>query len=160
MMKAAPLKSSFMLAAILGLIITTIYTYSGRISSDWGVALGIVFACMFVASLISMRNAPIDTQLEYNSHFVHAANERIGTEQVKSVPKKHKVSVPRPKPKAKIKVRTKKAVKKKAKKAKPKKAAKKKTVKKAKTKPKKKATKKAAKKKPVKRAKPKAAKKK
>lgn len=106
MFKAAPLKSSFMLAAILGLIITTIYTYSGRISSDWGIALGVVFACMFIASMISMRKAPIDSQLEYGKGFVHAADKNAGMD---FAPKKARVSLPRPKPRAKSKVRTTKA---------------------------------------------------
>ncbi|MBW2964306.1 hypothetical protein KY363_02500 [Candidatus Woesearchaeota archaeon] len=106
MFKAAPLKSSFMLAAILGLIITTIYTYSGRISTDWGTALGVVFACMFVASMIAMRKAPIDSQLEYGRGFVHAADKNAG---MPAKPKPAKVALPRPKPRARTKVRTAKA---------------------------------------------------
>jgi outer membrane biosynthesis protein TonB len=150
MWKAAPLKSSFMLAAILGLIITTIYTVSGRISTDWGVALGIVFACMFFASLISMRRAPIDAQLEYGKAFVHPAREpRFAA----SAPKKAgKPAKKRPAKKARAK--PKKAKKKKAKAKPKKKAAKKKPVKKKPVK------KKAAKKKPAKKVKPKFAKKK
>jgi multisubunit Na+/H+ antiporter MnhB subunit len=62
MWKVAPLKSSFMLASILGFLITLIYT--DRIGNDWAFTLGFVFALMFVASMISMRNAPIDEQLE------------------------------------------------------------------------------------------------
>jgi hypothetical protein len=62
MWKVAPLKSSFMLASILGFIITIIYT--DQIGNDWAFAIGFVFALMFVASLISMRNAPIEEQLE------------------------------------------------------------------------------------------------
>jgi hypothetical protein len=62
--KVAPLKSSFMLASILGFLITMIYTVYGRISMDWGVAIGIVFFLMFIASLISMTRAPIEMQLE------------------------------------------------------------------------------------------------
>jgi len=62
--KVAPLKSSFMLAAMLGFLITIIYTSSGRISEDWGFALGFLFALMFVASMISMTQAPFNAQLE------------------------------------------------------------------------------------------------
>jgi hypothetical protein len=61
-MKVAPLKSSFMLASILGFLITVIYT--DRIGEDWAFALGFLFALMFVASMISMKEAPIETQLE------------------------------------------------------------------------------------------------
>jgi len=62
MWTVAPLKSSFMLASILGFVITMIYT--DQIGNDWAFALGFVFALMFVASMISMRNAPIEEQLE------------------------------------------------------------------------------------------------
>ncbi|MBN1544757.1 hypothetical protein JW898_04835 [Candidatus Woesearchaeota archaeon] len=60
--KVAPLKSSFALAAILGFVLTIIYT--DRIGEDWAFALGFVFALMFVASMISMKKAPIEATLE------------------------------------------------------------------------------------------------
>jgi hypothetical protein len=157
MWKAAPLKSSFMLAAILGLIITTIYTVSGRISTDWGVALGIVFACMFFASMIAMRRAPIDAQLEYSKTFVHAAKEpRFAAAKPRKAKKKPAKKKPaRKKPAKKAKAKPKKAKKKTVKKkAKPKKAKKKP----AKKKPTKKKPVKKAKKKPAKKAGPKKAK--
>ena len=62
MWNVAPLKSSFLLMSILGFVITIIYT--DQIGNDWAFALGFVFALMFVASVISMRNAPIEEQLE------------------------------------------------------------------------------------------------
>jgi hypothetical protein len=64
MWKVAPLKSSFMLVAMLGFMITIIYTAYGRISQDWGFALGFLFAIMFIASLVSMTKAPFDLQLQ------------------------------------------------------------------------------------------------
>ena len=63
MMKYAPLKSSFMLFAMLGFMISLVYTSYGRLDETWGFTLGLVFAIMFVASMISMTQAPIDTQL-------------------------------------------------------------------------------------------------
>ncbi|MBU2560859.1 MAG: hypothetical protein KKD17_01060 [Nanoarchaeota archaeon] len=68
MWKVAPLKSSFALAAILGFILTVIYT--DRIGEDWAFALGFVFALMFVASMISMKKAPIEAQLEMSPDLV------------------------------------------------------------------------------------------
>lgn len=63
MMKYAPLKSSFMLFAMLGFMISVVYTAYGRLDETWGFTLGFVFALMFIASMISMTQAPIDTQL-------------------------------------------------------------------------------------------------
>lgn len=64
MWKVAPLKSSFMLVSMLGFMISVVYTAYGRISTDWGFALGFVFAIMFIASMISMTKAPIEMQVE------------------------------------------------------------------------------------------------
>jgi len=74
MWDVAPLKSSFMLASILGFVITFVYTDS--IGTDWAVALGFVFALMFVASLISMRNAPIEEQLELDRELNPSKKEK------------------------------------------------------------------------------------
>jgi hypothetical protein len=76
MWKVAPLKSSFMLAAMLGFMITTVYTAYGRISADWGFAFGFVFAIMFISSLISMTYAPIEAQLEMDEHIGHHAKTK------------------------------------------------------------------------------------
>ena len=67
MWKVAPLKSSFMLASIIGFVITIIYT--DQIGNDWAFAIGFVFALMFVASFISMRNAPFEEQLELDKEI-------------------------------------------------------------------------------------------
>lgn len=62
MWKVAPLKSSFMLIAMLGFLISIIYAQ--RIGPDWAFALGFVFALMFVASMVAMTRAPIEAQIE------------------------------------------------------------------------------------------------
>jgi hypothetical protein len=55
--QAVPLKGSFMITAILGFFISTYWVYPQSIR--YGFAFMIVFAAMFIASLISMTKAPI-----------------------------------------------------------------------------------------------------
>lgn len=52
----APLSGGFMIVSILGLISSA---YITKRSPSWGLAFVIIFAAMFVASLISMRYAPV-----------------------------------------------------------------------------------------------------
>ncbi|HLC91231.1 MAG TPA: hypothetical protein VJI15_05700 [Candidatus Nanoarchaeia archaeon] len=54
---AVPLKSSFMLTAMLGFLISAYWVYPQSIR--YGFSFMIVFAAMFIASLISMSKAPI-----------------------------------------------------------------------------------------------------
>ncbi len=54
---AAPLKSTFMLASILGLLISAYYVYPQ--SEDYGLAFLVVFGVMFAASVVSMTQAPV-----------------------------------------------------------------------------------------------------
>lgn len=63
--RAAPLPSSFFLMSILGLLITAFYWK--RIGDDWASTFLLVFALMFVASMISMRRAPPEAQLEIDN---------------------------------------------------------------------------------------------
>lgn len=49
-----PLPATFSLVGMLGFIITTVFTVSGRVPLSWGVAFDIVFALMFLASMISI----------------------------------------------------------------------------------------------------------
>lgn len=49
-----PLPATFTLTSILGLIITTIFTASGRIPLAWGVSFDVVFAIMLLASMVSI----------------------------------------------------------------------------------------------------------
>ncbi|NQU79574.1 hypothetical protein HQ545_07430 [Candidatus Woesearchaeota archaeon] len=140
MWKVAPLKSSFMLTSMIGFLITVIYTASGRLNSDWGVALGFVFALMFVASIISMTRAPIEMQLDMvrpPPPSKRRKPHRKPVEEVKLPPKRKPLTKKSAKKKtskpAKKKIVKKKAVKKKTVK---KKSAKKKVVKKTSKKPK------------------------
>lgn len=53
----APLKGTFMVTAILGFLISAYWLYP--LSNGLGIAALIVFAAMFIASLISMTKAPV-----------------------------------------------------------------------------------------------------
>ena len=57
---AVPLKGSFMLTAILGLLISLYWVYPQN--SNYGVTFVIIFGAMFIASMISMTKAPIINQ--------------------------------------------------------------------------------------------------
>ena len=50
----SPLPASFMLTSIIGGLITLIYTVYGKIPTDWGISFGIIFAIMFMASIVSI----------------------------------------------------------------------------------------------------------
>jgi len=54
---AVPLKGSFMVTAILGFLISYYYVYP--VSFNFGLACLIIFAIMFIASLVSMAKAPL-----------------------------------------------------------------------------------------------------
>lgn len=58
MMRIAPLPGSFMLSSMLGFAISLVWVYPA--SQGFGVAFMIVFAAMFIASIISMTHAPIE----------------------------------------------------------------------------------------------------
>lgn len=58
--KPAPLTASFMLTALLGLVVSGIWVLPR--SSDWGVAFLVFFTAMFVAALVSMTYAPVVTK--------------------------------------------------------------------------------------------------
>jgi uncharacterized membrane-anchored protein len=51
----APLKGSFMVAAIIGFLVSAYYVGA----NSYGYAFMLVFVLMFIASLISMGKAPI-----------------------------------------------------------------------------------------------------
>ncbi len=55
--RASPLKGSFMVLAIIGFLVTAYVVYPR--SFNYGVTFMIIFAAMFVASLISMSKAPL-----------------------------------------------------------------------------------------------------
>ena len=53
----APLKGSFMATSILGFLISAYWVYPQ--SQRYAIAFMIVFAAMFIASIISMGKAPV-----------------------------------------------------------------------------------------------------
>jgi predicted membrane protein len=55
--KAAPLKGSFMVFGMLGFLISAYLVYTR--SQSYGIAFMLIFALMFIASLISMSKAPV-----------------------------------------------------------------------------------------------------
>ncbi len=59
--KPAPLNTGFFATSIIGLLISLFYIYPKSIT--WGTAFGLVFVLMFIASLISMRQASPGAQL-------------------------------------------------------------------------------------------------
>jgi multisubunit Na+/H+ antiporter MnhB subunit len=59
--KPAPLNTAFFATSIIGFLISIFYIYPKTVS--WGFAFALVFALMFIASLISMRRAGISSQL-------------------------------------------------------------------------------------------------
>ncbi len=60
--KVAPLNSQFMITAMLGFLISVIWVKN--ISFSWGIAFALVFALMFVSSIISMTHGPVGTDTE------------------------------------------------------------------------------------------------
>ncbi len=52
--RMAPLPGTFMIISIIGFLVVSIYTSSGRIAASWGFAFGLVFVLMFIASVISI----------------------------------------------------------------------------------------------------------
>lgn len=55
---AVPLKGSFMIAAILGFLISAYWVYPQ--SFNYGITFLLIFGLMFIASLISMTKAPVE----------------------------------------------------------------------------------------------------
>jgi hypothetical protein len=53
--RAAPLKSSFMLAGMIGFLICVIYL--PQYSLNWAFAFGLVFLLMIIATLVSMTKS-------------------------------------------------------------------------------------------------------
>ena len=59
--KPAPLNASFMVTAILGLLISVMYVR--KLSPTWAFAFSLVFIIMIISALISMVQAPVKGQL-------------------------------------------------------------------------------------------------
>ncbi len=62
MLDVAPLTGSFMITAILGFIISLMWVYPQ--SQSFGIAFAVVFALMFIASVISMTKSPGGDELQ------------------------------------------------------------------------------------------------
>ena len=52
--QTVPVTGGFMITSMLGLIICTVYTLSGRLDHTWGFTLILFFVIMFIASVVSM----------------------------------------------------------------------------------------------------------
>ena len=57
----APLSAGFVLTAMMGFIISSVYVYPRSVT--WGFTFVLFFILMFVSSLISMTYAPSEPQL-------------------------------------------------------------------------------------------------
>ncbi|MBI4149976.1 hypothetical protein HY488_01080 [Candidatus Woesearchaeota archaeon] len=64
--KAAPLSSSFMLASIIGFLISVLYVW--KVNKSFGFTFAIIFGVMLVASIISMSHAPVEEELALDHH--------------------------------------------------------------------------------------------
>ncbi|MEA3430114.1 MAG: hypothetical protein U9R08_02485 [Nanoarchaeota archaeon] len=53
--KRRPLPSSFMVVGMFGLIVTSVYTISARLSLTWGFTFIVFFLIIFLASLLSLE---------------------------------------------------------------------------------------------------------
>ena len=62
--KVVPLRSSFMLTAIIGFIISALFVYKQLGNKTWGFTFMLFFGIMFIASVISMGSAPIMPEQE------------------------------------------------------------------------------------------------
>jgi len=60
--KITPLSSGFMLASIIGFMVSSKYIYPQ--STSFGFSFSMMFILMFIAALISMTLAPIDAELD------------------------------------------------------------------------------------------------
>ncbi len=61
-MKFAPLNSGLMLSSMLGFLLTAFYVWPA--SKSFGLAFGIVFVGMFIASIISMTYGPSEVEIK------------------------------------------------------------------------------------------------
>jgi phosphate/sulfate permease len=61
-MRFAPLNSGLMLTSMLGFLLTSFYVWPA--SKSFGLAFGIVFVGMFIASIVSMTYGPSEVELK------------------------------------------------------------------------------------------------
>ena len=85
--KAAPLSSAFMIASILGFIISVLYIT--KLSVKFGAAFSLVFLLMFLSSFVSMTKAPVgdetfEKDLSIHEHHKHVRHNRIRKDDEKT----------------------------------------------------------------------------
>ena len=95
--KPAPLNASFMVTAILGLLISVMYVR--KLSVSWAFAFSIVFIIMIISALISMIQAPVKGQLVPKFEKLEAEKPKI----TRVMPKKARKTGAKKKPKKKKK---------------------------------------------------------
>jgi multisubunit Na+/H+ antiporter MnhB subunit len=74
MAKFITLSKSFMVAGIIGFLVSVIFIW--KYSKDWGFTLGIFFAFIFIASLISMSNTAVGDPDGYDELAIHEKRKR------------------------------------------------------------------------------------
>lgn len=78
---AAPLSSTFVIASILGFIVSVFYVT--RISVKFGAAFSLVFLMMFLASFISMSKAPINDKTVDDDLSIHEPHKHLRHRKLK-----------------------------------------------------------------------------
>ncbi len=64
--KVAPLPASFMLASIIGFLVSSLYIYQ-KLSNTWGFTFSLLFGIMFISSVISFTHAPSEDDLKIHT---------------------------------------------------------------------------------------------
>ena len=86
-MKVAPLPGSFMLISILGFLVSAFLLYP--VNSPLGFASALIFMLMFVAAIISMTYADVDTVLKMEgARLPNPVQESSHKKKKASAPKK------------------------------------------------------------------------
>lgn len=73
--KAAPLSSTFMIASIIGFIVSVFYVT--QLSVKFGAAFSLVFLLMFLSSFISMSKAPLDDETVDKDLSIHEPHKHL-----------------------------------------------------------------------------------
>ncbi|MCA9477717.1 MAG: hypothetical protein KC535_01055 [Nanoarchaeota archaeon] len=97
-MKVAPLSKGFMIASIIGVLLSTMFL--PQYSPTWAVTLGVISFVMLIASIISMTHAPVEEELALDSgayRIVQPHNEDITFFGKKTTLKEHVKKKPRKK---------------------------------------------------------------
>ncbi len=91
-MRTTPLPGILMVVSILGLIVFTLYTFSGRISLTWGFTMILMSAIGLAASIISITpTAKERRQAEETKYEIEEIGKKIGEKKQKKVVKKKPV---------------------------------------------------------------------